>query len=79
MIDRRLATSRFKRSRSPRSVTLIRGCMARPLVSFALVGACCTIAFAVLYNGFRTPAGPLEANVAALSLTMVLNFMTCNS
>lgn len=48
---------------------------ARRMFSFALVGGCCTVAFAILYNWFRSFAIPIEANIAAMSLTMVANFV----
>ena len=44
------------------------------LLNFTVIGAICTILFAVLYDLFRTMATPVEANIAALSVTMPLNF-----
>jgi putative flippase GtrA len=58
-----------------------RGHQRRPLsrtagrlLNFTVIGAVCTILFAVLYDVFRTMATPVEANIAALSVTMPLNF-----
>lgn len=47
---------------------------ARRLLNFGVIGATCTVAFAALYSVFRTALGPIEAKLAALSLTMLLNF-----
>lgn len=44
------------------------------VTQFAGIGVVCTIAFALLYGWFRTLTGPMAANVAALSITMVFNF-----
>lgn len=44
------------------------------VVQFAIIGVVCTVAFALLYSWFRTITGPIPANVAALSITMVFNF-----
>lgn len=55
--------------------------LARPsggkgrLTQFAIIGVACTVAFALLYSWFRTMTGPIAANVAALSITMVFNFV----
>lgn len=46
----------------------------RRLVSFVAIGAVCTVAFILLYSLVRTAAGPLTANLVALSLTMTVNF-----
>lgn len=46
----------------------------RRLAWFVAVGAISTAAFAVLYALARTVVGPLVANLAALSLTMLFNF-----
>jgi len=45
-----------------------------PIVSFSIIGAICTVAFALLYNLFRAFADPIGANLLALGLTMVINF-----
>lgn len=47
---------------------------ARRLGSFALIGAISTGAFVALYALGRTLMGPMAANFAALSLTMLFNF-----
>ncbi len=47
---------------------------ARRFGTFALVGVVSTGAFVVLYALGRTWVGPLTANFAALSLTMLFNF-----
>lgn len=44
------------------------------VVSFSIIGAICTVAFAVIYNLIRTFTGPIEANLLAFGLTMVGNF-----
>jgi len=46
----------------------------RRFASFAVVGAISTAAFVVLYTLARAVVGPLAANFAALSLTMLFNF-----
>lgn len=48
--------------------------VASRFANFAVIGAVCTVAFALLYNAFRLAVPPLGANVGALSLTMVVNF-----
>ena len=47
---------------------------ARRFGSFAVVGAISTAAFVALYALGRTLMGPMAANFAALSLTMLFNF-----
>lgn len=47
---------------------------ARRFGSFAVVGAVSTGAFVALYALGRTLMGPMAANFAALSLTMLFNF-----
>ena len=42
---------------------------------FAVIGVICTLAFAVAYSLLRRALGPIEANLAALSLTITLNFL----
>lgn len=44
------------------------------LLSFAIIGAVCTLLFAAIYTAGRSFTGPLESNVLAVSLTVVLNF-----
>ena len=45
------------------------------LLSFAIIGAICTVAFALLYSAFRQVTGPIGANVGAFSATVGLNFV----
>lgn len=47
---------------------------ARRFGSFAVVGVISTAAFVALYALGRTMTGPMAANFAALSLTMLFNF-----
>lgn len=44
------------------------------IVSFSIIGAICTVAFALLYNLLRAFASPIGTNLLALGLTMVINF-----
>jgi len=57
-----------------RALRRTTGILGVPLVSFCLIGAFCTVAFAALYNVFRGMTGPLESNLIALGLTMGVNF-----
>lgn len=45
------------------------------LLSFAVIGTICTVLFAGIYALARSFTGPLEANVIAVSLTVVVNFL----
>jgi len=45
------------------------------LLHFAIIGTACTVAFSLVYVLLRRVAGPIEANIAALSLTMTVNFL----
>ena len=44
------------------------------LLSFAVIGVICTVAFAGVFWGLRHVTGPLQANLGALSSTLLLNF-----
>jgi putative flippase GtrA len=75
--DRRLAYLAGYRERRAlrRNTAAVSGrALRHPIVSFSIVGAICTVAFAVLYNLFRSFANPTGANLLALGLTMVINF-----
>lgn len=64
----------------PRTLTpaLPRVLLRRPafdrLLSFAVIGVICTIAFAGVFWGLRHITGPMQANLGALSSTLLLNF-----
>ncbi|MCK6565243.1 MAG: GtrA family protein [Dehalococcoidia bacterium] len=58
---------------APLSTSGIRG-GARSFLSFALIGAACTVAFIGLYALGRVYLDPLAANIVALTLTMTFNF-----
>ena len=45
------------------------------LVSFAIIGVICTVAFALIYSALRQFTGPLASNVGAFSSTIGLNFL----
>lgn len=47
----------------------------RRAINFAVIGVISTVGFAVIYGVLRTVGSPVEANVAALSITMVFNFI----
>ena len=55
------------------------GCSANArtakLLTFAVIGAICTVAFAVIYAGLRHVTGPIGANVGALTATIGVNFV----
>lgn len=61
---------------SPAQGALIRSLpvRSRRVVSFALIGLICTVAFAGIYALLRTFLSPISSNVLALSITMILNF-----
>lgn len=75
-LPRRLATNTADAAGGlSSSQVLLSKARLRRLVHFSIVGGACTVAFAVLFNVFRSSLGPLEANLAALSLTMAANFV----
>ncbi len=45
------------------------------LLTFAVIGAICTVAFAVIYSGLREVTGPIGANLGAFTATVWLNFV----
>jgi len=51
----------------------LRGGFGREVVTFAVIGAVSTAAYAVLYLALRSPVGPTAANAAALVITAVGN------
>lgn len=52
----------------------LRGERGAKLLSFAVIGVICTVAFAVIYAALRNVTGPIGANVGALTATIGLNF-----
>ncbi|MBE7519596.1 MAG: GtrA family protein [Thermoflexaceae bacterium] len=68
------AGGRPRRPRAPFWLAIPSPGSARTFLSFALIGAVCTVAFVGLYALGRVYLDPLVANVVALTLTMAFNF-----
>ena len=61
-------------ARSARAGAISAPPLASRVTRFALIGALCTLAFAVAYAALRHVIPPLQANALALALTMSANF-----